>query len=133
MRQLLVMSLLALVMASCGLSSREKAMVGQYFIPEISDIDPLYELGKDGRSVMRAVRPEVLTATIHGRWHVKDDSLVIENDLATLRVDGDSSLMGAVAQREAYPITDFNGVSLTLNKDGIDYIYHRRPFPEDKK
>ncbi len=127
------MSLLALVMASCGLSSREKAMVGQYFIPEISDIDPLYELGKDGHSVMRAVRPEVLTATIRGRWHVKGDSLVIENDLATLTVEGDSSLMGAVAARVAYPITDFNGVSMTLNKDGIDYVYHRRPFPEESK
>lgn len=127
------MSLLALVLASCGLSSREKAMVGQYFIPEISDIAPLYELGKDGRSVMRAVRPEIFTATIHGHWHVKDDSLVIENDLATLTVEGDSSLMGDVTKRVAYPITDYNGVALTLNKDGIDYIYHRRPFPEEKK
>lgn len=125
-QRLLVASAAIGLLAGCGLSSREKEMVGNYFISEISDIEPLYELHGDGTSVMRAIRPEVLTCWVEGRWHIDGDSLILENDLSTVRFEGDRSLMGEVADRAAYHITDFNGTSLTLRKDGIDYVYHRR-------
>lgn len=125
-RRLLVAAAAMGLLAACGLSSREKEMVGNYFISEISDIEPLYELRGDGSSVMRAIRPEVLTCWVEGRWHVKGDSLIIENDLSTVGFEGDRSLMGEVAPRAAYRISDYDGVSLTLRKDGIDYVYHRR-------
>lgn len=114
------------LLSGCGLSSREKEMVGNYFISEISDIEPLYELHPDGSSVMRAIRPGVLTCWVEGRWHVDGDSLILENDLQTVGAEGDRSLMGEVAPRSAYHISDYNGVTLTLRKDGIDYVYHRR-------
>lgn len=114
------------LLTGCGLSSREKEMVGNYFISEISDIEPLYELHSDGSSVMRAIRPGVLTFWVEGKWHVEGDSLIFENDLTTAGAEGDRSLMGEVAPRSAYHISDYTGVTLTLRKDGIDYVYHRR-------
>lgn len=125
-RRLFVTAAAVGLLAGCGLSSREREMVGDYFISEISDIEPLYELHGDGTSVMRAIRPEVLTCWVEGRWHIDGDSLILENDLSTVKYEGDRSLMGEVATRSAYHITDFNGTSLTLRKDGIDYVYHRR-------
>lgn len=126
MKQIVVLAAALSMLAGCGLSSREKEMVGNYFIPEISDVEPLYELHSDGRSVMRAIRPGVLTCWVEGKWHVEGDSLILENDLSTLGTEGDRSLMGEVSPRSAYLISDYNGVNLTLRKDGIDYIYHRR-------
>ena len=49
---------LAASMVACGgMSSREKEMVGKYYIPAVSDASPLLELNEDNRSVMRAIRP----------------------------------------------------------------------------
>lgn len=127
MKQRLLITVAAIgLLAGCGLSTREKEMVGNYFISEISDIEPLYELRADGTSVMRAIRPEVLTCWVEGQWRIEGDSLIFENDLSTVKFEGDRSLMGDVAPRSAYRITDYNGVTLTLRKDGIDYVYHRR-------
>jgi len=76
---------------------------------------------------MRAIRPEVATCWVEGRWHIVGDSLVIVNDPATLQVEGNRSVVGNVAPRVAYLIRSYDGVALTLDKDGVDYTYHRRP------
>ena len=49
---------MAAILTSCGgMSKQEKAMVGKYYIPAISDTRPLIELNADNRSVIRAIRP----------------------------------------------------------------------------
>ena len=80
-----------LLLAACGgLSDREKQMVGKYYIPAVSDTNPLMELNR----------------------HTLED--------------GDPGLVGHVTRRVAYPIRSFNESTLTIERQGINYDYHRR-------
>lgn len=121
--------LVPLVLASAcgGMTDQEKSMVGKYYIPALSDSRPMLELGPERHSVIRAIRPGELSYYVEGRWEVKDDSLVIVNDGASITIeDGDPSLVGTVAPRVAYPIVSFDERILRLERGGIQYDYHRR-------
>lgn len=123
-----VTALAALMLTGCyRLSSEAKKMVGNYFIPEVSEEQPLMELRKNGRCTIRKVVPGVVTFSVDGRWNVRNDSLVAELKPETLDVEGDSALVGKVPERMAFHISQFNDVSLTLEHDGVNYTYHRRP------
>lgn len=55
----------ASILSGCShLSSEAKEMVGCYFIPEVSQDDPLMELNANGSCVIRAVKPGVLTMSV---------------------------------------------------------------------
>lgn len=119
---------MASALTSCGgMTSQEKEMMGKYYIPALSDAKPLLELNDENRAVMRAIRPGDLTFSVSGTWKVRDDSLIVENDPATIKIEeGDPAMMGTVAPRVAYPIVSFNETTLTLNRGGVTYDYHRR-------
>lgn len=117
-----------LLLAACGgLSSREKQMVGKYYISAVSDSNPLIELNADGTSVLRAIAPGEITFSVSGTWHADEDSLIIENDSTSITIeDGDPGLVGHVSRRVAYPIHSFNEQILSLERQGIIYDYRRR-------
>lgn len=117
---------LGLLSACNNLSSEAKKMVGNYYIPEISEDEPLMELRKDGHCTIRAIKPGVLTFSVDGEWNVSDDSLRLELDPTTLTVDGDKSLVGEIPVKSSRAITGYNGISLTINDSGVTYVYHRR-------
>lgn len=118
---------MALTACGGGLSDEEKAIVGNYYIPEVSDALPLIELHPDGTSVMRAIRPQVLTYAVDGTWHIDGDSLIIVNDLSSIEVDGDETLIGDISARSAHAIASKTDLTLSLIHDGgVIYEYHRR-------
>lgn len=120
---------LAAVAALTGcnpLSDEAKEITGNYYIYEISDDQPLMELRADATCTVRAIRPEVLTYSVEGKWNVRNDSLVILLDSATLRWDGDSSLIGEIPARLDKKLISHTDFALELETDGINYIYSRR-------
>ena len=120
---------LALTVISCiHLTKEAKEMVGNYYIPEVSEDLPIMELNDDVNCVMRAVNPGVLTFSVEGEWNVEDDSLIMDFDRETLTFTGDSALIGEIPTRSSRYIVDFNGINLTVkHPDGLNQIYHRRP------
>lgn len=119
--------LLSLLAACGGLSEQEEKMVGKYYIPALSDTNPLIELNADRTSVLRAIRPGDITYSVTGVWKVENDSLIIESDSTSITIeDGDPGLVGHVSRRVAYPIKDFNESTLSIQRQGITYDYHRR-------
>lgn len=124
----LLLPLFILLLGSCGgLSDQEKRMVGKYYIPALSDTNPLIELNADGTSVLRAIRPGDITYSVSGVWKVDNDSLIIESDSTSITIeDGDPGLVGHVSRRVAYPIAGFNESTLSIVRQGITYDYHRR-------
>lgn len=122
---LMMTALIAL--SSCNrLSSEAKKMVGDYYIPEVSEDTPLMELNSNGKCVVRAIKPGVLTYSVEGRWNVIDDSLKIKLDPATLETIGDSTLVGNIPQTIEKAVVNYNGLTLTVNLNGINYYYVRR-------
>lgn len=123
----LLFLLLSLLAACGGLSEQEEKMVGKYYIPALSDTNPLIELNADRTSVLRAIRPGDITYSVTGVWKVENDSLIIESDSTSITIeDGDPGLVGHVSRRVAYPIKDFNESTLSIQRQGITYDYHRR-------
>lgn len=118
----------ACLLTACGgLSDREKQMVGNYYIPAVSDTKPMLELEKDRSAVIRAIRPGELTYNVGGKWKLNRDTLVIETDPSSITIEeGDPAMVGTVAPRLAYPIVAFNENTLSLNRQGVTYDYHRR-------
>lgn len=117
----------ALLSACGGLSDREKKMVGNYYIPAVSDTRPLIELRQDRAAVIRAIRPGELSYFVTGKWELSGDTLVIATDPSSITIEeGDPSLVGTVAPRVAYPIHTFNETTLTIDRQGVTYDYHRR-------
>jgi len=113
--------------SSCNrLSSEAKKMVGDYYIPEVSEDTPLMELNDNGKCVVRAIKPGVLTYSVEGRWNVIDDSLKIKLDPSTLETIGDSTLVGNIPQTIEKAVINYNGLTLTVNLNGINYYYVRR-------
>lgn len=123
----LLFPLLSFLAACGGLSEQEEKMVGKYYIPALSDTNPLIELNADRTSVLRAIRPGDITYSVTGVWKVENDSLIIESDSTSITIeDGDPGLVGHVSRRVAYPIKDFNESTLSIQRQGITYDYHRR-------
>lgn len=118
----------AAAMTACsGLSEREEAMVGKYYIPQVSDTYPLIELNGDRSATLRAILPGELTYSVDGRWEVSDDSLIIVNQAESITIEsGDPALVGRVAPRVAWPIKRFDESTLSIEKQGITYDYRRR-------
>lgn len=102
-------------------------MTGNYYIPEISEDDPMLELRKDATCTMRAIKPALLTYSVEGTWNVVNDSLVAELDPSTLKWEGDSSLIGEITNHYSRHIVSYNEVTLTVDRNGVQYVYHRRP------
>jgi len=116
-------------LAGCaGLSERAEEMIGVYYQPTVSENEPIMELESDGSCIIHAIKPGVLSYTVRGKWNVEDDSLLIITDGVVDKVNGDTTVVhiGAIPTRMGYAITDYNGLSLTLNRDGNDYLYVRR-------
>lgn len=111
-----------------GLSDRAEGMTGVYYQTSVSENEPVMELNDDGSCVIHAIKPGVMSYTVNGTWNVEDDSLMIETDGRVASVTGDTTVVkiGAIPAKKSYAIADFNGLSLTLHRDGNDYIYVRR-------
>lgn len=123
----IIMSMLVWLTACGGLSKQEEMMVGKYYIPAISDTNPLIELNADRSAVVRAIRQGDITYSVSGRWKLDADSLIIVTDSTSITIEeGDPGLVGSVSPRLAYPIKDFNESTLTIERQGITYDYHRR-------
>lgn len=117
----------ALVLAACNhLSDEAKEIAGNYYISEISQDEPLMELNKNGKCKIRAINPGVLTMTVEGKWNVEGNKLILDLDPSTLRTEGDSTLVGKIVGHQEKPIVDFNGITLTVNDHGSNFMYHRR-------
>ena len=115
------------IMAGCSpISDEARKIVGNYYIPEVSDTTPLMELNGDGTCRVRAIRPDVLTYSVDGRWDVKRDSLLIVLDAASLQWEGDENLIGDIPPRIAKKIISTAGRQLSLESDGINYVYQLR-------
>lgn len=119
----------ALLLASCGgMTDREKAMAGKYYIFALSDTHPVIELNDKNRSVLRAIRPGELSFSVEGTWHVEGDSLIIVNDSTSITIEeGDPALVGSIAPRVAYPILRADETMMRIERSGVIYDYQRRP------
>lgn len=124
----LIAALALSVSTACSrLSSEAKKMVGDYYIPEVSEDVPLMELNSNGKCLIRAIKPDVLTYSVEGKWNVLDDSLKLKLDPATLKCQGDSTLVGDIPETLNKAVVNYNGLTLTLNYNGINYVYVHRP------
>ena len=119
----------ALLLASCGgMTDRENAMTGKYYISALSDTHPVIELNDKNRSVLRAIRPGELSFSVEGTWHVEGDSLIIVNDSTSITIEeGDPALVGSIAPRVAYPILRADETMMRIERSGVIYDYQRRP------
>lgn len=121
------LALASAILGGCSrLSSEAKEMIGNYYIPEVSQDMPLMELNSDGTCVMRAIKPGVLTISVPGKWNVLRDTLFIENTPAELTAEGDTTLIGNIPENMTKAVINFTGVTLTLESDGVEYVYLRR-------
>lgn len=115
------------ISTSCNrLSKQAKAMIGNYYIPEISEDEPLLELRSDGTCTIRAIKPAVLTYAVDGKWNVENDSLIATLDPSSLQAEGDTTLIGEIPSSYSRRISGYNGMTLSIEKDGVLYVYHRR-------
>lgn len=120
---------LTLTLHACsGLSSRAKQMTGDYYLPSVSENEPVMELNPSGKCVLHAIKPDVMSYTVEGKWNVKDDSLIIKTEGKAQNVTGDTTVVrvGNIPTHISYFISDFNEHTLTLQRDGNDYVYSRR-------
>lgn len=108
------------------MSDEAKEIAGNYYISEISQDEPLMELNKNGKCKIRAINPGVLTMTVEGKWNVEGNKLILDLDPSTLLTEGDSTLVGKIVGHQEKPIVDFNGITLTVNDHGSNFMYHRR-------
>lgn len=116
-----------LILSACShLSKEAKEIAGTYYNPEVSQTEPVMQLYKNAKCVVTAIRPEVLTYSLDGKWNVINDSLIIDLNPTTLRFEGDSALIGEIPARIKRKVADHNDFSLTLENDGISYLYQRR-------
>ena len=127
MKQLLTIVATLILFSSCSkLSGEAKQIVGTYYNTHISKDIPVFELRKDGTCTVRNIHPDVLILEVSGTWNVENDSLIIVNDLSTIKADGDTSIIGDVAPKIFRKVVAHDGNSLVLNRDGIEYVYNRK-------
>lgn len=114
------------------LSSEAKEMVGDYYLTAVSENEPVMELRKDGTCTLHAIKPDVMSYMVNGEWNVKSDSLIIETEGKADKIEGDTTMahVGKIPLRISFAVADFNGISLTLRRDGADYVYQRRGHAE---
>lgn len=126
MRKIQLIGATVLFLCSCGgLSRQEKEIAGDYFNAQLSDELPVLELNENRKSVVRNIAPDVLLMEVDGTWSIVGDSLIIINNLNTVRLKGDTSIVGNIAPRFSRKITGHDAHSITLSKDNIDYLYIR--------
>lgn len=117
----------AILLTGCSkISSQARKIVGDYYNVELSDTLPVYELRKDGTCVVRNILPEVLTMEVQGTWNVKNDSLIVINNLSSIHCVGDTSLIGNVAPVMSRQLLEFDENSITLGKEGVAYRYEKK-------
>ncbi len=117
----------ATIITGCNpLSDEAKQITGNYYINEISDDTPLMELRPDGTCTVRAIRPEILTYAVEGKWNVRNDSLVMVIDRESLTWEGDSSMIGDIPERLDKKLISHSDLAVELQTDGINYVYSRR-------
>lgn len=113
--------------SSCNkLSSHEKQFVGSYFIPVISETDPLIELHADGTSLIRAEIPGEVGIEVPGQWSIDNNLLVIENSPEKAEVKGNSNRIGNIARTITRQIKSYDKQTLVLIDEGLEYAYKRR-------
>ncbi len=130
------LTLLCTVMAVTGcnrLSEEARQMTGVYYQTAVSENEPVMELNDNGSCTVHAIKPGVMSYTVNGTWNVENDSLLIETEGVAASVTGDTTVIriGRIPTRISYAIADFNGLSLTLRRDGNDYVYVRRGHNEE--
>lgn len=76
-----------------------KEIAGDYFNAQLSDELPVLELNENRKSVVRNIAPDVLVMEVDGTWSIVGDSLIIINNLNTVRLKGDTSIVGNIAPR----------------------------------
>lgn len=125
--RLTILSAIILSLQSCGkLSGEAKHIVGNYAIPELSQDVPVMELNRDASCVIRAIRPDVLSYSVHGTWNVENDSLVMLIDPSSLEVEsGDPLLVGDIPTRAARKVAGYTDLSLELENDGVRYFFKK--------
>lgn len=116
----------ATLVACSSLSPEAKEIVGVYFNPELSQTDPVMELHDDATCIVRAIKPGVLTYSVHGTWNVKNDSILFILDPATVQSEGDKTLIGEIPTHYSRRVVEHNDFNLQLEQDGIVYLYQRR-------
>lgn len=123
----------AMTMSCSHLSDKAEDMVGNYYQTAISENEPVMELNDDGTCTIHAIKPNVMSYEVKGEWNVENDSLLIETDGVASNVVGDTTVVrvGNIPTHMSYAITSFNGLTLTLNRDGTDYSYVRRGHSEN--
>lgn len=119
------LSLLSLAACS-GLSKEAKEIADIYYLPELSDDTPVLELHKNGMATIRTIYPEVAVLEVSGKWNVINDTLVIDTDISTLSLKGDSTLHTEVTPQYRRRIARHDEHTLTLLDQGIEYRYIRR-------
>lgn len=132
LRNFLLATAAASVLAACShLSDEAKEMIGVYYIPEISATTPQLELNSDGSCVVHAMRSGQISYQVNGEWNVVNDSLQLTLHPDEISWEGDSTQIGHIPDRLRYKIRDFNGVTLTLLKNNLPYVYFRRGTTEE--
>ena len=132
LKAIIAPSIALLALTACsGLSDEAKEMIGDYYINEVSTETPVMELRSNGTVVQHAIKPGVLSYSVKGKWNVKNDSLIIINDVKPFDIEGDSTLIGEIPKRMSKAVVAFNGLTLTLRSGGADYVYFRRGHVEN--
>lgn len=119
-------AVLAMASACSHLSSHAQRIAGDYYIPEVSEDQPIMELRSDGTCTFRAIRPGVLTYQVEGEWDVDGGMLTASLDTASVTFTGDSTLIGKIPQQVSRRIIKDSDTSMDLEQDGVAYTYHRR-------
>ncbi|WP_168185166.1 MULTISPECIES: hypothetical protein [Duncaniella] len=117
----------AMNLCACShLSKEAEEIIGTYYNTELSQTDPVMELHKDAKCIIRAIKPGILTYSVDGKWNVENDSLIVTLDPESMTFEGDSTLIGRIPTRIAQKVVSYNDFSLQLETDGITYLYQRR-------
>lgn len=118
-----------ILLTACNHLSREaKKIAGNYYLTSISEDEPVMELNTDGSCRIHAIKPGVMSYTVDGTWNVEDNEIRIKTEGVLSSVTGDTTIVrvGRIPTEITYKIATFTGHSLTLRRDGNDYMYVRR-------
>lgn len=119
----------AVMLSACNrLSSEAREIAGNYYLTSISEDEPIMELNTDGSCRIHAIKPGVMSYTVDGTWNVENNEILIKTEGKASSVKGDTTIVrvGRIPQEITYKIATFTGHSLTLRRDGNDYMYVRR-------
>jgi hypothetical protein len=127
MKQLLVIVATLLLLTSCSkLSSEAKEIIGTYYNAHLSKDIPVFELRKDGTCTLRNIQPDVLVLEVSGTWNVDNDTLIVVNNLSTVKATGDTSIIGNISPILKRKVVSHDEMSLVLEREGIEYVFNRK-------